>query len=106
MIYTDLYKRNKYQEDTNVMSYYIIKSLLLYNKNKFIEWCSVNNKVLLDFNKTDKGIQRFCNMIRSNYMDPVYISALSLIESKFKNNISFNSTAFKTLRMTVFELEN
>jgi len=106
MIYTDLYKRNKYQEDTNVMSYYIIKSLLLYNKNQFIDWCSVNNKVLLDFNKTDKGIQRFCNMIRSNYMDPVYISDLGLIESKFKNNISFNSTAFKTLRMTVFELEN
>jgi len=109
MVYTDLFqesKRRHYREDTHVLSYYIIKSLLLYNKNHFIEWCSTNNKVLLDFNKTNRGITGFCNMIRSLYMDPVYIDAMKTIEPWFIYNKMSNALPRKTLRMTVFELEN
>ena len=109
MVYTDLFnesKRRHYREDTHILSYYIIKALLLYNKNKFVGWCSTNNKVLLDFNKTNKGIDSFCELIRSLYMDPIYINTLKTIEPWFIYNKMENSLARKTLRMTVFELEN
>lgn len=109
MAYTDLFiesKRRHYREDTHVLSYYIIKSILLYNKNKFIDWCSDNNRVLLDFNKTNKGVDSFCGLIRSLYMDPVYINGLKSISSWFIYNKMSNALPRKTLRMTVFELEN
>ena len=109
MAYTDLFiesKRRHYREDTHVLSYYIIKSILLYNKNKFIDWCSTNNRVLLDFNKTNKGVDSFCGLIRSLYMDPVYINGLKSISSWFIYNKMSNALPRKTLRMTVFELEN
>jgi hypothetical protein len=65
MKYTDLFmesKRRLYREDTHVLSYYIIKSILLFNKNAFIDCCSQNNKVLLDFKvvkepKAPKGLK-------------------------------------------------
>jgi len=109
MVYTDLFnesKRRHYREDTHILSYYIIKALLLYNKNQFIGWCSTGNKTLLDFNKTAHGIDSFCQLIRSLYMDPLYINALKTIEPWFIYNKMGNSLARKTLRMTVFELEN
>ncbi len=109
MVYTDLFsehKRRNYREDTHLLSYYIIKALLLYNKNKFIGWCSTNNQVLLDFNKTSTGIDGFCSLIRSLYMDPEYINVLKTIESWFIYNKLSTALPRKTLRMTVFELEN
>jgi hypothetical protein len=109
MVYTDMFnesKRRNYREDTHVLSYYIIKALLLYNKNKFIGWCSSNNKVLLDFNKTAHGIDSFCSLIRSVYMDPVYINLKRSIEPWFIYNKLSGTFVRKTLRMTVMELEN
>ncbi len=109
MVYTDLFnesKRRHYHEDTHILSYYIIKALFLYNKNKFIGWCSTSNKTLLDFNKTTHGVDGFCQLIRSLYMDPIYINTLKTIEPWFIYNKMSNALARKTLRMTVFELEN
>ena len=109
MVYTDLFnesKRRNYREDTHVLSYYIIKALLLYHKNRFIAWCSTNNRVLLDFNKTAHGVDSFCGLIRGIYMDPVYINVMKSIESWFIYNKLSGTFARKTLRMTVMELEN
>ena len=109
MVYTDLFnesKRRHYREDSHVLSYYIIKALLLYNKNQFIGWCVSNNKVLLDFNKTTKGVDSFCGLIRSLYTNQIYINAMRTIEPWFIYNKLSNTLVRKTLRMTVFEIEN
>jgi hypothetical protein len=109
MMYTDLFnesKRRYYREDSYVLSYYIIKSILLYNKNQFIEWCVSNNKVLLDFNKTVEGVNSFCNLIRSLYMDMIYINAIKTNETWFIHNRTSKLLARNTLRMTVIEMEN
>ena len=109
MVYTDLFmesKRRLYREDTHILSYFIIKALLLFNKNKFIGWCSTGNAVLLDFNKTAHGIDGFCELIRSLYMDPIYINYMKTIEPWYIYNKMSGSLARKTLRMTAFELEN
>jgi hypothetical protein len=41
-----------YKEKTNVLSYYVIKTILLYHYPLFLQWCSTNNLSLLQFKKT------------------------------------------------------
>lgn len=109
MVYTDLFnesKRRLYREDSHVLSYYIIKALLLYNKNLFIGWCVSNNKVLLDFTKTAKGVDSFCGLIRSLYVNQTYVNAMRTVEPWFVYNKLSNALVRKTLRMTAFEMEN
>ena len=104
MVYADLFNESKrlyYREDTCVLSYYIIKTLLLYNKNRFIGWCDSNNKVLLDFNKTTRGVDSFCDLIRSLYANQIYMNVMRLVEPWFAQS---NVLIRKTLRMTVFEM--
>lgn len=62
-----------YSENTNVLSYYIIKSILMYHKDAFIEWCVTNNKNPLDFKKTPTGVNRYCSLISDLYRDPDFI---------------------------------
>ena len=107
MSYVDLYstasttKQQQYREESHVLSYYIIKSLLMFHKNAFIEWCSDNNTKFLDFEKTQKNIDRFCDLIRQMHRSPEYAKAIVQISDWFKynNNDSFETN---TLRMTVF----
>jgi hypothetical protein len=109
MKYTDMFmesKRRMYREDTHVLSYYIIKALLLFNKNAFINWCSQNNKVLLDFNKTSNNVDKFCDLIRSLSTNKDFVLSAQRVEPWFVYNKLSNSRSRKTLRMTVFELEN
>jgi hypothetical protein len=109
MKYSDLFmesKRRLYREDTHVLSYYIIKSILLFNKNAFIDWCSQNNKVLLEFNKTSHNVDKFCDLIRSLSTDKDFMMSAQRMEPWFIYNKLSNTLARKTLRMTVFELEN
>ena len=109
MKYTDMFmesKRRMYREDTHVLSYYIIKALLLFNKNAFINWCSQNNKVLLDFNKTSNNVDKLCELIRSLSTNKDFVLSAQRVEPWFVYNKLSNSRSRKTLRMTVFELEN
>jgi hypothetical protein len=107
MSYVDLYsansamKRQQYREDSHVLSYYIIKSLLMFHKNAFIEWCSDNNSKFLDFEKTDKNIDRFCDLIRQIHNSPGYVESVLRMGNWFKHN---NADTFETstLRMTIF----
>ena len=62
-----------YSENTNVLSYYIIKSILMYHKDSFIDWCVSNNKNPLDFKKTPTGINRYCSLIKDLYRNPDFI---------------------------------
>jgi len=109
MKYTDLFieiNRESYSEDAHVLSYYIIKALLLYNKNTFIQWCSVNNNVLLDFRKTKHNVDNFCHLVRELCMHIDLLNSIRRMEPWFIYNKLSNTLARKTLRMTVFELEN
>ena len=62
-----------YSENANVLSYYVIKSILMYHKDEFIEWCVSNNKNPLDFKKTPTGINRYCSLISDLYRNPDFI---------------------------------
>lgn len=86
---------NNYSENTSVLSYYIIKSILMYHKNTFIDWCVSTNKNPLDFRKTPAGIRRYCSLIQELYSDPNFIHATQIV--------SMIRGFDHTLRMTAIE---
>jgi hypothetical protein len=109
--YKDLYENSekskksrdiKYKETANVFSYYILKSILFFKLNNFIEWCVIHNKSSLNFNKTNENILQFCNLIREHYTDIEYLNSIDKIQKWFKENNKCNYEC-KTLRMTLFE---
>lgn len=74
--YKNLYENNTvskmlretmYKEETNVLSYYVIKTILLENSDEFLYWCKENNYSLMDFKKTQTNLQKFCELVEKNY---------------------------------------
>ena len=100
MTYSDFFtsadvKRRQYAESTNVLSYYIIKTILMYNKNTFIGWCIQNNRNPLDFKKTTANVDKYCALIKRLHREPKFIA-----DMQTASNVGFNDTS---LRMTVIE---
>jgi hypothetical protein len=114
--YTDLYSNSKqssilrvnlYKENTNVLSYYIIKSVLLNNYQGFLSWCKTNNLSLLNFKKTTGNLKQFCKFIEKNYktqllLNDIHKSQIFLL--KIKNKKGNNKFILSNLRMSICEL--
>jgi len=90
--------RDAYHENTYVLSYYIIKSVLLFHCNDFVEWCIANNTNthVVEFHKTTGNILSYCNLIQSLYKNEDYLNSVRKVEPWFNKNKS------STLRMTLF----
>jgi len=56
-----------YKEKTNVLAYYIIKTVLINNYQSFLAWCGDNNLSLLQFKKTVSNQLLFCKFIEKKY---------------------------------------
>jgi hypothetical protein len=122
MHYTDLYEKTpnaihtriyKYKESTPIFSYYILKSIMMFYVNDYIEWCAIHNHWSLDFNKNPKtnNLIEYCRFIREHYKNAVFLHNIELIEKqvfKKKSNSNHhvsNDDITETLRMTVFEIQ-
>ena len=115
--YKDLYlktKRSKvlretmYKEETNVLSYYVIKTILMNNYQGFLSWCKTNNLALLQFKKTPANVKEFCNFIEINYKTKSMTKGVETTESLFNhlNNRKTPSNEYiiSNLRMSICEL--
>jgi hypothetical protein len=115
--YKDLYlktKRSKvlretmYKEETNVLSYYVIKTILMNNYQGFLSWCKTNNLSLLQFKKTPANLKEFCNFVEKNYKTQSMIKGIETTESLFNqvNNSkkASNEYIITNLRMSICEL--
>jgi len=76
LTYKDLYSKsehsrilreNLYKEKTNVLAYYVIKTVLINNYQGFLWWCKINNFSLLQFKKTLANQKELCKFIEKNY---------------------------------------
>jgi hypothetical protein len=114
--YKDLYdntdksirKRDaQYKEKTNVLSYYIIKSIIMFQLDHFLKWCYVHNKGSLNFNNhnktSDEKILLYCEFIREHYKNSDYLNCLNIFEKWFQNKNKCTIEC-NTLRMTLFEV--
>jgi hypothetical protein len=93
----------KYKENTYILSYYIIKLVLMHQPSLFIEWCLAHNPEILAFRKTQANIRAFCHLIKTQYKDPHMIEVLNGMQTRF---VEFSKDAHhmecETMRMTIF----
>ena len=117
--YENLYKNDAlsksfrkilYKEDTNVLCYYVIKTILLFYNDDFLEWCMIHNNNILKFNKTANNFKMFYEFLRKKYNGKFFIESINKMEifyRKYKGPI-FNkklcsSDMTTTSRMTICE---
>lgn len=116
LTYKDLYSNNKhsiiarenlYKENTNVLSYYVIKCVLMNNYQGFFNWCLQNNSSLFNFKKTTKNQKEFCEFIKANYKTQSMLNGIYNAE-EFLNKLKYkrknNVFVLSNLRMSICEL--
>jgi hypothetical protein len=120
--YKDLYSKKTesialrntlYKEKSNVLSYYIIRPILMNNYQGFLSWCNKNNFSLLQFKKTNKNLEDFCSFVKTNYKTKSMIESTNCMQKfivklkkmkhhkKTDENIDF---ALSNMRMSLCEL--
>jgi hypothetical protein len=109
-----LLRETLYKENTNVLAYYVIKTVLMNNYPSFLSWCDKNNLSLIAFKKTIANQQKFCEFIEKNYksasmLENIDNSELFLEQLKKKKNNAVITQKTKhflltNLRMTICEL--
>ena len=113
---SQILRNTLYKEKTNVLAYYVIKTILINNYQGLLSWCKNNNFSLLQFKKTLANQMEFCNFIRKNYktrlmLDNVKSSEMCLQKIKINNNNNKNKNKNKNIdflltnmRMSICEL--
>lgn len=115
--YTNLYKTDElssgfrkilYKEDTNVLCYYVIKTLLLFYKDDFLKWCMMNNNNIIRFDKNEQNLDNFYKFIKQKYNAEFFDTSVNKMELFFKKMRgpfikNINSDLVDTSRMTICE---
>ena len=111
--YTDLYTKSKqsetlrktnYKENTNVLSYYVIKTILLSNHQTFLGWCKTNNKSVLQFTHTRENLAAFCKYIEKHYKTANMLEGVEHA-AKFLKKHPRNRFLHTNMRMSISEGE-
>jgi hypothetical protein len=121
LTYNDLYSKsskssimrdNLYKEDSNVLSYYIIKTILINNYQDFIYWCKKHNSSLLQFKKTTTSQTDLCKFIEKKYRTKQMlqnVKSTELFMKRFKESNNTNKIdeiyyLLTNMRMSICEL--
>ena len=78
--YTDMFdKKRQYNEKTQAFSYYVMKSIFMWNLDAFLTWCLANNHTpySLEINKTK--VVSYAELIQSKARDASYIDVIKQI---------------------------
>jgi hypothetical protein len=118
LTYKDLYSKtskssilreNLYKEKSNVLSYYVIKTILINSYQDFLFWCQKNNISLLRFKKTPSAQTKFCEFIKKKYKTSQMLRNIESTET-FIQKIQASNTnknidyLAKNMRMSICEL--
>jgi len=81
-------KSKNYKENTEILCYYIITSILLNNYNSFIDWTKINNQNILQFSNSNtfsqiNSINNLIKFIKNNYKKKKYLYKINNIENIF-----------------------
>ena len=92
-----------YTEETQVFAYYIVKPVLMFYLNEFIEWCNTHNTEtsILVFSKTNEHIREYGELIERLYMLPEF----SKSQEQGIPGEGLSPKVADTLRMSLFEME-
>ena len=109
MTYNDLLfstdKMKLYRENSNVLAYYIIKTILIVHYQQFLLWCDKNNEKLFQFNKTVETLNEFCQFVNNNHNSNRFKSTIQNMEDTFNNLTNSNNIyLLSNMRMTICEM--
>lgn len=120
LTYKDLYSKSPksemmretmYKEKSNILSYYVLKIVLMNQYQGFLSWSNKNNLSLLQFKKTTGNIDEFCNFIKKNYKTKSLLANVTCMEGFLRNmknskNTQNKDTQFilKNMRMSISEM--
>jgi hypothetical protein len=93
---------SSYNENTNVLSYYVIKSILMFFIDDFFGFMKKSNQSSLVFVNSMENIRDYCLLIKKKYNNPHYISEIHKIEKWYESVVDYGIENI-TLRMTVLE---
>jgi hypothetical protein len=99
--YRSLLSKNNYREETPIFSYYILKSIMIFFYDDFIEWCIENNGGSVSFNKTPENIKSLVSFIKERFENPEYLKYIDEFERWFSSNGHKESVEMETLRMSI-----
>jgi hypothetical protein len=116
MSYDDLYTdtddavrtRRFYKETTPILSYYILKNILMFYIDDFLEWCHAHNQHSLEFNKSplEKNIENFIEFIRKHHNKEELVESMNQARTWFlkqENNRRADKTPIVTMRMSLLD---
>jgi hypothetical protein len=111
--YTDLFThmgKQLYKEKTNVFSYHVLKTILLFNIDDFLLWCKQYNNSLLQFNSKKYVFKSFFEFIKGHHLNAEFINQLHITEdylkliNKSSNQSEISREIIKTLRMSIVDI--
>jgi len=97
-------RRYLYREKTNVLAYYIVKTILLFYHVDFLNWCDRNNGLsMVQFRNTRLNLMEFARFIEQKYKSRKFLEMISEINKLFGNISTEKMELLKTMRMTACE---
>ena len=107
-ITSDKIRKTLYKENTPILAYYVLTTILFSNYQDFLLWCDTNNRSLLQFKKSYANLDRFCNFIENKYTSRNLLNGITCVEQfllRLSKNKTKNTTyLLRNLRMTICEL--
>jgi hypothetical protein len=98
--YTDLFEpTHSYREKTQAFSYYVLKSILMWNIDAFLQWCLANNPTPYSLEFAKSKVAEYAGLIESKSRDASYMDAVSKEIGVEKCGRGLG----KTMRMCLFE---
>jgi len=91
-----------FREKTHVLSYYILKTILLFHLRDFENWCQHNNHTLLQFNTKKSNLNDFVSLIVKLGNQKTFITIINEFEVFFSKS-KLNDSNKETMRMTISE---
>jgi len=102
------FKRILYKEDTNVLCYYVIKTILLFYNDDFLKWCLINNNNIIKFDKNKQNLTNFFKFIKDKYDSNLFIDSIEKMELFYRKHKGptynkYNNDVITTTRMSICE---
>lgn len=99
-----------YKEETNVFTYYILKTLLLYNVVDFLNLCKKINTNVLSFDKTPQNFGKLIKFIKVKYKQKVFMESIQKMELFFSTFVKSyakknKERILKTMKMTMIDIK-
>jgi hypothetical protein len=89
-------RKTLYKEKTNVLSYYVIRVILLTNYQDFLKWCIKNNGIhLIQFKKSPATMVAFFGFVKDHYKKKALLSSITQME-KVLDNLKNKKVGYKS----------